>query len=106
HVTQTRRYRDAVNYTATDRVYDWRGRVVQTRGPDDLAMKSTLDNLGRPTVVETYHDGDSDFAIDTGELRAKSATFYDQRGQAFKQVAYEVDTGAATGHTLTTLTWF
>jgi RHS repeat-associated protein len=92
---------------ATDYQYDFRNRLIQSRGPDGVAQKLTLDNLGRATAVETYADSDSDFVIDSLELRGKDETFFDEKGQIYKTVHHEVSPSTGTiGDHLTTNFWF
>lgn len=87
--------------------YDWRNRMVDRRGPDRVAMKSTLDNLGQATVVETYADADADFTIDTSELRGKTEASFDEQGRTFQTRTYEVDQATGTiGDRLTSNVWF
>ncbi len=108
NVTQSRTYYDTgVNdYYTTISQYDWRNRPIQSRGQDKLATSYTLDNLGRATVVESYYDADDDMELDAGELRGKSETFYDPKGQVYKTTAYEVADNGTVGHSLTSLTWY
>ena len=85
--------------------YDWQGRQVQSRGPDGVATKRTLDGQGRATTVEAYADADADFVIDSGELRGKSESAYDEQGRLWKSIRYEVISGTA-GNKLTRTFWY
>jgi YD repeat-containing protein len=85
----------SVSYV-TQYQYDWRNRLTDSRGPDDVATKTTYDNLGNATLIETYADADHDFVIDSGELRGKAERLYDELGRVYHTSTYEVESGAAT----------
>jgi len=70
---------------------DWRNRLTDTRGPDNVATKTAYDNLDEATLIETYADADTDFEIDSGELRGKVERAYDERGRLYRTYRYEVD---------------
>jgi len=99
------------DFYATKYTYDFRNRMTGMRRPDKTAAAYTLDNLGQQTIVEGYADADTDFVIDSGELRGKTASSFDERGQLFESTVYEIDpsTGASPGtvrDALTTDYWY
>jgi RHS repeat-associated protein len=104
----------ANDYYATDMKYDWRDRPTDVRGPDKVATRYTLDNLGRTTQTDTYADADADFVIDAGELRGRTQAAFDEQGRVYQSKVFNVDpvTGSVTagsgqtGHVLTTNTWY
>jgi len=111
NVTQTKTYYTDNDAYSTVYKYDGRDRLEQSRGPDNVAVKRTLDNLGRATTVETYADSDTDFVIDdvsgVTELRAKSEAKYDEKGQVWQTIVYNVDPSDGTvGHALTGNYWY
>ncbi|HEX8911045.1 MAG TPA: RHS repeat-associated core domain-containing protein [Humisphaera sp.] len=106
NLTLARTYGDSASYDAVFG-YDWRNRGTDRRGPDGVATKATLDNLGQVTTTETYADADADFVIDSGELRGKGEAAYDERGRVYQAVVHEVSpTTGSIGHRLTTKYWY
>ncbi|HEX8339471.1 MAG TPA: hypothetical protein VF624_01050, partial [Tepidisphaeraceae bacterium] len=95
NLTESKQWADGSTSYVTQYQYDFRDRMIGMRGADNVAGKYTLDNLGRQTVAETYADADSDFVIDTGELRGKSESAYDERGQLYQSTVHEVDPATA-----------
>lgn len=87
------------DFYATKYQYDFRNRMTDRRGADKVASKYTLDNLGQQTTIEYYADADTDFVIDSTELRGKTISSFDERGQVFDSTVYEVDpsTGSNPG---------
>jgi hypothetical protein len=71
--------------------YDWRNRLTDSRGPSNLAVHYTFNNLGEATEVQSYADADQDFVIDSGELRGQSESLYDEQGQVYQTIQYAVD---------------
>jgi RHS repeat-associated protein len=111
NVTRTQAFYDGNDAHHYDTLYqyDWRNRLLQTRGPDNVTVKRTLDFLGRAYVVETYHDGGTpNWTIDANEMLARTGTEYDEKGQVFRTHAYKVVNGAATDASdrLTTNYWY
>ena len=118
NVTQTQAYyidhanNDAEAHYDTLYQYDWRDRLLQTRGPNNVATKRTRDNLGRAIAVETYHDANTNWAVDAGtpgELLAKTTTEYDTKGQIFRTSVFKVVNGAvddSTSSRLVTNYWY
>jgi RHS repeat-associated protein len=106
-LTESRAYHGNSAYYATVYAYDFRNRLTGQRGPDGVATLLTLDNLGQTVQVETIADADADLVRDPGELRSRSVTAYDERGQAFASYVLEVDpsTGAA-GDKLYSYAWY
>jgi RHS repeat-associated protein len=95
------------DYFATTYTYDFRDRLTGQRGPDKVATKYTLDNLGQATTIETYADADTDFTIDSTELRGKKEQSFDERGQVYLTRVYEVSpTAGTTSDRLTTNFWY
>jgi len=105
NLTREVSYVDGSTTLTTLHKYDYRNRRQHTRGPDDVATKFTYDATDTVTAVETYADSDTDFVIDSGELRAKNETKYDARGQVYQTISYEVAGGTA-GDRLTTNYWY
>ncbi|OQB80125.1 MAG: tRNA nuclease WapA precursor [Planctomycetes bacterium ADurb.Bin126] len=98
----------ANDYYETVYDYDWRNRQIGSRGPDNVASLSTLDNLGQVTMSQIYVDADTDFVIDSGELRAKNEAFYDDQGRTYKTVTYSIDPsdGSQLGSVIDSQTWY
>ncbi len=87
--------------------YDFRNRLTDTRGPDKVAHRATYDNLDQATIAETYADADTDFVIDSGELRGKAETKFDEKSQVYQVVQHNVDPSTgAIGNRLTENRWF
>lgn len=91
--------------------YDARGRLVATRGPDAVLTTITVDNLDRPTLVETWAGVAA--VTDTpvaSALRGREATAYDALGQAWRIAVTAVQgadgTPGTVGNTLYTQRWF
>jgi RHS repeat-associated protein len=107
NLTESSAIADGSTSYATDYQYDFRNRMTDSRGPDNVATHMVYDNLGETTLVQTYADVDADFVIDSTELRGQSETAYDNQGRAFQSTAYQVDpvTGSV-GNSLTSNTWF
>ncbi|WP_020476098.1 MBG domain-containing protein [Zavarzinella formosa] len=108
--------------------HDWRDRTVVTKAGVETSEDTSLnrpvsyveyDNLGEAVVSEQY-DGDglsittdvgSDGVPDrpdSGELRAKSVTSYDEQGRVFRNENYSVDpsSGTVSTYSLRTDSWF
>ncbi|MBA3684524.1 MAG: RHS repeat-associated core domain-containing protein [Planctomycetes bacterium] len=96
----------AVSYTTAHR-YDFRLRLINSRGPDNVATRRSYDNEGCVTLVETYADTNLDFAIAASELRGKSEMECDERGRVWRQAVYEVDpVSGVVADKLQTSRWF
>ncbi len=82
--------------TSIDTVYayDYRDRQTDSRSPQNVAVKRTLDNLGRATIVETY--ASADFTYTSAELRAKSETKFDEKLQVYQTVVHNVSPSTDT----------
>jgi RHS repeat-associated protein len=103
------------DYYKTENVYDWRGKLDRSRGPDKVVTKYTYDNLGYVTATRVYA-GDvendwktyADDQLDSnGKLRAKSASSYDEKGQLYLTTLYEVGTNGTIGSgTMATGYWY
>ncbi len=118
NLTESRAYNStgtsAANFYATKYAYDFRDRMTDSRGADKVAMKYTLDNLGETTQSDTYADADTDFVIDSGELRGRSQASFDDLGRVYQSKVYNVDptTGSTTvgtgqtGHSITTNSFY
>ena len=109
--------------SSTVNAYDWRDRLVATKGGDTKAagtedtltyrpiIYQDLDNLGEVTATSQF-DGDTitPSATKPGAslLRGYVATSYDDQGRAYKQQRYEVNqsTGALSAVALTTNTYY
>ena len=92
---------------ATNYQYDFRNRLTDARGADGVATKYTLDNLGEATTTQTYADADTDFTIDTAELRGKMESLFDDQGRLYRTTTYQVDQSSGTiGNSLTSNAWF
>ena len=80
---------------------DWRGRRVATDGAEDFYEETSYDNLDRVTEVRRRN------TTSGGNLVAKSATRYDERGRVYQTVRYGVDPDTGTvGNALTDNTWY
>ena len=90
NVTKTKRYRDESNSYDTTYEYDWRNRLEETTGPDNVIVLRELDNLGRAKKVETYADSGNG-TPESGELRSRSETKYDNRGRVYQTIVHEID---------------
>jgi RHS repeat-associated protein len=87
--------------------YDFRNRLTAMRRPDNLSARYTLDNAGQMTTAETFADDEANFSFDSGELRQKSESFYDDRGRVYLQKTYEVNpTTGAVADSLSTNYWY
>jgi RHS repeat-associated protein len=107
NLTTSKSFADNTTHYDTQYVYDWRDRQTDSRGPDGVATRATYDNLGEVTQSQTYADGDADFVIDTGELRGKSTSLFDPKGQDYQDTVYNVDPSVGlTGDQLTSKKWF
>ena len=104
---------------------DWRNRVVATKAgvetseatdTNRLISYVDYDNLNRVTTTRLY-DGDTVSITSTSGvpnapssslLRAKSETQFDERGQAYKTLTYNVDpsTGSVSASALVNQSWF
>jgi RHS repeat-associated protein len=137
-LTQTTQYVSDPNAgghdVTTDRVtqfyYDWRDRLVATKGAvqngSENASDNThfityrdLDNLGEVTANSTY-DGDTVTISDTNGvpnkpssslLRAKTATLYDDQGRPYETITYSVDPSngsysTASSDTIVSNVWY
>ena len=84
--------------------YDWRDRQttsISTDGTNVFYAVATLDNLGRATVSQQYHNGTT-----STDRIGKSEAFYDDRGQVFQSKRYAVSDSGVTGNSLEENTWF
>ncbi len=90
NLTRSTTFVDDATARVTHHEYDWRNRQVATLGEEDACSVTAYDNRGRAVLTERRH------GTPAGRLLAKSATFFNDRGQTFRQVQYEVDyeTGA------------
>lgn len=86
--------------------FDFRSRETNRRGPDNVAVRKTYDNLGQVTIEETYADADQNFAIGASELRAKGETRFDENGLIYQIIRHNVDpTTGIVGNRLTSNLW-
>jgi len=77
--------------------YDWRNRLTDTRGPDDVVTKRTLDNLGRATRTDVYKDSNADFIKDESEdYFSVTTTDYDKMGRVYCSRTYAIVDGDTT----------
>ncbi|MCX5653733.1 MAG: discoidin domain-containing protein [Planctomycetota bacterium] len=106
NLTQSTAYASDTDSFVTNYKYDWRDRRTGSRGPDNVATFTGYDNLGEAILVETYADADSDFVIDTGELRAQTVYDYDNLGRVYSTQVYEVISGIATSNYLASNVWY
>jgi RHS repeat-associated protein len=105
NVTRARSFTSASVSLDTVYEYDFRRRPLQSRGPDRIALKLTLNNLGQVLVLETYADQNTDFVLDSGELFAKAESSFDGRGRVFQEAKYNVAFGTP-GNRLRTSYWY
>lgn len=89
-VTSTTTYGDQagaeVAYVSTA-TYDFRGRLVTSKGPDNVLTSLTLDHLGRTTISETYANG----TVLAANLRGKAKIDYDELGRTWCETVWQVD---------------
>src|SRR6185436_8778052 len=107
NVTMSRKFTSVSTTLDTVFKYDFRNRRTDARGPDNVAVQSTYDNLNRTTLEQTYADANVNFVIDAGELRQQRTTATDEGGRVYRSSLFNVDpvTGAV-GNAQTTNTWF
>ncbi len=104
NLTQSKIFAADTTSYATAYQYDFRNRMTDFRGPDNVAVKRTLDNLGQLTRQDTYADANTDFVIGSTELRDRYDTFWDDKGGLYQEDHYQVTVGVA-GDVLTTKHW-
>ncbi|HEX7900564.1 MAG TPA: RHS repeat-associated core domain-containing protein [Planctomycetota bacterium] len=106
NLTTSKFFTAAATSLDTSYQYDFRGRQLDMRGPDKVALRTTYDNLNQSTVSETYADTNVNFVIDSTELRGKSETKFDEKGRVYQTIMHHVhpSTGAV-GNRLTTHYW-
>jgi RHS repeat-associated protein len=86
--------------------YDFRNRLTDSRDVDNVAGQNAYDNLNQVTQIQTYADVNANFVIDSGELRRKAQTNFDEKGQVYQTVRYNVDPSTgAVGDSLTSNLW-
>ena len=96
NVTQTVSHADASTSYSTKYKYDYRNRLERTLGPDNVLAVMDLDNLGRTTMNRAYANvTDITAGLDGTKLRAKSETKYDEKGQVYQSITYEVEPNPA-----------
>jgi RHS repeat-associated protein len=106
NLTKASRFTSAIVSLDTVFQYDFRDRETGQRGPDLVATKRTLDNLGFPVVTELFADANSDFVVGAGELRGKTEMKADEKGQIYQMIVHQVDPSTGTiGNHLTTNAW-
>ena len=98
-------------YYSTQSVYDFRDRLTDSRGPDNVATHLVYDNLDEITETDIYADANTNFVIDSGELRGKTTSAFDERGQMYRSTVYNVTPSTGTspgtvGDGLTTNFWY
>ena len=107
NLTASARYEDDTTAYLTEYAHDWRNRQIATRTPDGVLSISILDNMRRTVSALTGADTNDNGVLDAPELLQRLDTFYDQRGQAWKNCRYEVNPETGTvGDGLSTLSWF
>jgi RHS repeat-associated protein len=106
NVTRTKIYTSASASLDTVYKYDFRNRLTDSRRPDQVATRSTYDNLDRTVATETYYDADLDFVIGASELRGKSETKFDDRGQVYQTIRHNVNVSGVIGNRLTSNSWY
>ena len=106
-LTQQIVHADAGVTYSTNMTYDYRYRPIVVRGADKVAITTIYDNLGRAIISQTFADANENFVVESTELRSKSESFYDERGQMWKSVIHEVSpTNGAIGDRLETTYWY
>jgi RHS repeat-associated protein len=110
NVTQSKTYYDDNNAYDTVFNHDYRNRLERSRGPDNVATVRTLDNFGRDKETKTYANATLSSGVITvtnANLRAKSETAFDQKGQVYQTIVHEVDADDGDVHdALTTNYWY
>jgi RHS repeat-associated protein len=86
--------------------FDFRSRMTQKTSPELINVLMALDNLGHVTQEQTYAG-----TVTAANLRVQSQKVFDEKGQAYQSVRYQVDgdTDPSPGHvgdSLTTNLWF
>ncbi|MBN1362221.1 MAG: autotransporter-associated beta strand repeat-containing protein, partial [Sedimentisphaerales bacterium] len=121
-LTESREYFNSGtdDYYATEYYYDWRDRLTDTRGPDNVVTHTEYDNIGRTLWTKTYADVDAtpDYFTYTGdvitgtnpesnELRAQTQYLYDDLGRVYETHTYEIDPDdGSEGSYLPSYTWY
>ena len=107
NLTTAKTFADGSTHYDTQYQYDWQNRQTDARGADGMASHSEYDNLGEMTLGQSYADADSDFIIDTGELRGQSMSRFDELGRVYSSTVYHVDPATGDlGHSLTRQAWY
>lgn len=102
----------ATNKRETTFLYDHRGRRIVTVGPQAPYPVAKFDNLDRPIAVAEYINNSSltaatDPTGTTGYRCAMNKSFYDERGQVWKQQWHKIDqSSGADLDNLETLSWY
>jgi hypothetical protein len=80
--------------------YDWRNRRTNSDGEENQHLVFTLDSLNHVTTTQQFDESGP-----TAVLVAQSATLFDDRGQPYQTIRYEVTAGVV-GNSLVDNTWF
>lgn len=78
--------------------YDYRDRLTDSLNlVQSIAIRKTLDNMGRTTIEETWFS--PDFTYTPSELRAKKEAKFDEKGQVYQKIVHSVvsETDPASG---------
>jgi hypothetical protein len=101
NLTQQTDYVSASVTRVTSYSYDFRNRRTATDGEEDFYEALTYDNLNRVTRTDRRN------TTAGGNLIARSETKFDNRGQVYQTLRYEVDPSTGTvGNSLTDNYWY
>jgi len=102
----------ATGQRQTSYLYDYRGRLIVTVGPQAPHGVARYDNLGRMTASGLFSSSSgltagTDPTSTTTNRVALSQTFHDERGQAWKSQRHKItQSTGADADTLLTLNWY
>ena len=106
-VTMAKGYADGSTVYAVRSQYDWRGRNIRTLAPDGILMAYDQDNWGRAKQIDMYVSSVSiDAMPSASNLRGRSATKYDQKGQEYQTIQYAVNDDGTVGSALVANHWY
>jgi YD repeat-containing protein len=80
---------NSANNRTESYVYDFRDRLVdesRSDGTNTYLVRLTLDNRGQATLTDAYHT-----SVASGNLTARSKSFFDARGRDYKDETYSVN---------------
>jgi RHS repeat-associated protein len=87
-LTKSRLFTSAGTSLDTSYLHDYRDRQTNSRTPDNVAVQQGIDNLGRARWVESF--ASADFVYTAAKRRGRSETLFDQKGQVWRTLVYNV----------------